>query len=163
MFELLGPKHVNPADGSICGFEYADHTWTHGDELLALFDIYLVWAFRYIHRDLTSRWPGYQSALHALERILEMDDAEQCGCNAPKGSYKDCCKVSDQALNRYKLIADYIEKFGTLEKRTAPKRVWDFAMGLSRPSRLLDLGFRIPLEYHLRSSCGVGWNRALLP
>lgn len=111
----IGPRHTNFPDGSICAFEPSDETWSFKDPIVALLDIYTLWAVRHLHLDFFGRWPGYQVAHHAYERILEIRGDEHCGCGSSE-LYEKCCQKKD--LNR-DLVADAVA-FRFLNKERKP-------------------------------------------
>lgn len=91
----IGPRHTNFPDGSICAFEPRDGTWQFGDSLVALLDIYSLWALRHLHYEVFGRWPGPQSVAPPYERMLELRDDEFCGCGQSQKRYSECCKPID--------------------------------------------------------------------
>lgn len=93
----IGPRHTNFPDGSICAFEPRDRTWTLGNSLVTLVDLYSVWAVRHLYLEKYGKWPGRQSVPIAAERLLELGGNELCGCDHPRGTYGQCCKPSDKA------------------------------------------------------------------
>jgi len=95
----IGPRHTNFPDGSICAFEPADRTWQFGDSLVELVDLYSIWVLRHLHHEVFSLWPGPQSVPQLYERLLEVKDAELCGCGRTNLRYADCCKAGDLAAN----------------------------------------------------------------
>jgi len=97
--EWIGPRHTNFPDGSICAFAPTDGTWTFGDSLLELLDLYTVWAFRHLHLALFGRWPGPQVAFHPYERLLEFRADEDCGCGSGL-KYGHCCLEKDRSRPR---------------------------------------------------------------
>lgn len=98
-YSWIGPRHTNFPDGSICAFEPRDGTWVFGDSLVALLDLYSVWALRHAHYEVFGRWPGPQAVAYPYERLLELADSELCGCGST-ARYAECCKTSDQSRNR---------------------------------------------------------------
>lgn len=103
--QWIGPRHTNYPDGSICAFEQSDGTWLPGESLVELLDIYTLWAVRHLHLFTLGRWPGQQRIHTAYERISELKDDEFCGCDVPKGLYKNCCKKGDILTNQ---VADLV-------------------------------------------------------
>lgn len=95
--EWIGPRHTNFPDGSICAFEPSDGTWTFGDRLVQLLDIYTLWALRHLYLKQFERWPGYQSVHFPGERILELRADEHCGCAKSERFYGECCMSRDRA------------------------------------------------------------------
>ena len=102
----IGPRHTNFGDGSICAFEPMDHTWTFGQPIVRLLDLYTVWALRHLHLEVLGKWPGQQVAHYRIERILEQRDNEYCGCGASNKLYGDCCKHDDIAETE---VADAVQ------------------------------------------------------
>jgi len=100
-YEWIGPRHTNFPDGSICAFDFKDNTWNIGDKIVKLLDLYTLWALRHEHLKVLGRWPGYQSAPYAYERMEELRDDEYCGCNNSEKLYRDCCKTKD--LSKHKI------------------------------------------------------------
>lgn len=97
--DWIGPRHTNFPDGSICAFAPNEGTWTFGDSLVTLLDLYTVWAFRHLHLAEIGRWPGSQVAFHAYERLIEFGMDEDCGCGSRR-MYGQCCFPSDHARPR---------------------------------------------------------------
>lgn len=102
----VGPRHTNLPDGSICAFEPSDGTWSHGDSIIKLLDIYSLWAVRHLYLQKYNIWPGPQVAHYAYERLTELKKNELCGCGSLIKRYEDCCMESDLKRNR---IADAIK------------------------------------------------------
>lgn len=98
-YEWIGPRHTNFPDGSICAFEPTDGTWTAGDPLVVLLDLYTLWAVRHLHLRIFGRWPGHQAVRHPYERILELRADEYCGCGKLQ-LYGKCCRDADVARNQ---------------------------------------------------------------
>lgn len=117
----IGPRHTNFPDGSICAFDPADRTWTFGEPIVELLDLYTVWAVRHLHLRVLGRWPGPQAVHMPYERILELNTDELCGCGNSKRRYGECCRGKDLARNR---IKDAVEFFfwsgGVLRSPPAP-------------------------------------------
>lgn len=104
----IGPRHTNFPDGSVCAYQPSDGTWAPGDHIVALLDLYTVWALRHLHLEVFNRWPGPQAVFHPYERILESREEEHCGCGQFHKRYGECCQAKDLARNR---IADAINFF----------------------------------------------------
>jgi hypothetical protein len=133
----IGPRHTNFPDGSICAFAPNDATWTLGDPLVDLLDLYTVWALRHLHLELVGRWPGPQMAFHPYERRVEFLSNEQCGCGSGR-TYGSCCRRRDTARN---LLADAIN-FSLLfsgGQRTPPPRAVAAVRDDVEPPPLTDL------------------------
>lgn len=136
--EWIGPRHTNFPDGSICAFFPDDGTWTFGDSLVELLDLYSVWAIRHLHLRHTGRWPGPQAPCHPHERLQEFVETEICGCGS-RLSYGQCCRPRDLARNR---VADAVQ-FALLTGgniRTPPELVLKFmASRREHPPRIADV------------------------
>ena len=115
-FEWIGPRHTNFPDGSICAFEPMDRTWEFGDPVVALLDIYTLWAIRHLHLRQFGRWPGYQSIHFPGERLLELRGDEHCGCAHSDLLYADCCMPRDLAGDRIGRLLDFHWKTGSTRK-----------------------------------------------
>lgn len=117
----IGPRHTNFPDGSICAFEPTDGTWLFGEPLVALLDLYTVWAVRHLHLRIFGRWPGPQAVHMPYERVLELNADEHCGCGESNRRYGECCRGKDLTRNR---IKDAVEFFfwsgGVLRSPPAP-------------------------------------------
>jgi hypothetical protein len=107
----IGPRHTNFGDGSICAFEPTDGTWGFGDSLVALLDLYSVWAFRHLHLEIFNRWPGLQFIHHRFEHHLELHIDELCGCGTDR-RYRDCCYEQDRAEGPLTPAIDFLCKVG---------------------------------------------------
>jgi hypothetical protein len=131
----IGPRHTNFPDGSICAFEPKDGTWTFGDSLVELLDLYTVWALRHVHYEVFGSWPGPQAVALPYERILELKDEEHCGCGATDKCYVDCCKEADSKLSQF---AEAF-KFGNFSRwaiRQPPASVVQFVLYRRTPPRI---------------------------
>lgn len=128
----IGPRHTNFNDGSICAFHPADRTWSSGQSLVTLLDIYTVWAVRHLHLRLLGFWPGMQVAHHPYERLLEQATNELCGCGSDRKIYGECCRPTDLAQDRGELLIDYVQRFGG-GRRCPPFSVASFALTLKDP------------------------------
>lgn len=95
----IGPRHTNFPDGSICAFEPADKTWSIGDPIVGLLDLYTLWALRHLYLQVFGRWPGYQVVHHPYERFLELRKDEFCGCDKSDRLYGNCCLNTDMDRN----------------------------------------------------------------
>jgi hypothetical protein len=104
--QWIGPRHTNYPDGSICAFLPQDNSWCLGESLVALLDIYHVWALRQLHLRVHGTWPGPQHSSHLFERLSEFQDAELCGCDEPNGTYNECCKNADFSLKKVATLTD---------------------------------------------------------
>ena len=134
----IGPRHTNFPDGSICAFEPTDRTWSVGDSLITLLDLYTLWALRHLYLDNFKRWPGYQAVHHPYERILELAEDEYCGCNGTERLYKECCQTKDLSIKQIaNAINFYINFSGSL--RTPPKKVVSFINNPQHPPSFSNL------------------------
>lgn len=134
----IGERHTNFPDGSICAFEPKDNTWTPGDSIVKLIDLYSLWAVRHLHLSKLKYWPGYQSVHFTFERLLELKDDEFCGCSNFKAKYKDCCKSKD--INS-KYIGEYIQflcKFAN-GVRKPPTSILDLIFKGYQPPKIKDI------------------------
>jgi len=104
----IGPRHTNFPDGSICAFEPADGTWSYGEPLVALLDLYTVWAVRHLYLHVFGHWPGPQAVHLPYERLLELNPDEHCGCGSENARYAECCRPSDLARNRIKDAVEFV-------------------------------------------------------
>lgn len=134
----IGPRHTNFPDGSICAFEPMDGTWTFGDPLVVLLDLYTVWALRHLHLELLGRWPGYQAVAQPYERILELRPDEYCGCGASDKLYGDCCREKDLAGDRIRAAVRFLFSSGG-RLREAPEAVVRFARKAKNPPVIHEL------------------------
>jgi hypothetical protein len=103
----IGPRHTNFPDGSVCAFDPSDLTWTFGDPIVPLLDLYTVWALRHLHLELLQRWPGPQSVHHPYERRVEFRPGENCGCGSNR-HYDCCCKTSDASGRKVGQAVNYL-------------------------------------------------------
>jgi hypothetical protein len=134
----IGPRHTNFPDGSICAFEPRDGTWSVGDKIVKLLDLYTLWALRHLHLEVFGRWPGHQSVPIPYERLQELKDDELCGCDQADLLYSECCKPADLALDRQEAFADFLRLTGG--HREPPKLVVPVILGLEAPPEDPDMG-----------------------
>jgi hypothetical protein len=127
--KAIGPRHTY-FDGAICAFEVADGVWSFGDPLERLLDIYTLWAFRHLHLERLGRWPGPQATRDYFERIVECRPDELCGCEEPRGRYKDCCLAKDRARDPVDALMMYRTFYGP---RRPPEAVLGFVAGRDEP------------------------------
>jgi hypothetical protein len=132
-FGWVGSRHTNFPDGSICAFEPADGTWVTGDSLVALLDLYTVWALRHLHLAHFGRWPGHQAVRDPYERLMEIHEDEHCGCDADEARYGQCCRPRDLSRNR---IADAVSFFLRFGERKPPQWVSAVFRGVAEPPAL---------------------------
>jgi hypothetical protein len=91
----VGPRHTYK-DGSICAFEVSHGIWTRQDPLWKFFDLAAVWLTRHLHLLAYGRWPGRQIIHTPVERLVEQQPGELCGCDSGRG-YDDCHRSLDRA------------------------------------------------------------------
>lgn len=127
----IGPRHTNYGDASICAFDERDGTWSYGDSLVLLLDLYSVWAVRQLFVREYGNWPGPQGSFSPFERLREYGDNERCGCDTPAGAYVDCCKSSDLRLMASGK-GEYIVE--ALLPRCVPSAIKTYAHGSSLPT-----------------------------
>lgn len=127
----IGPRHTNFPDGSICAFHPADGTWVFGDPIVALLDLYTVWALRHLHLELFNHWPGPQAVFHPYERRLELHASERCGCGSGR-TYRDCCASQDAARRIVPDAVSFAIQFAG-GRREPPARLAQFALDLAQP------------------------------
>lgn len=131
----IGPRHTNYGDASICAYDPRDGVWNYGDPLVALLDLFAVWAVRQLYFSQFGRWPGPQASFSQFERLREYRDDELCGCTVPRGRYADCCKLGDLQLvarERSEMISQ------ALMLRAIPSAVRSFANDLIPPHTTYD-------------------------
>lgn len=133
----IGPRHTNVPDGSICAFDPRDGTWQHGGSWVTLLDLYSLWAVRHLYMEHYQRWPGYQSAHHTFERIIELRPDEYCGCPHSNKLYEDCCQSKDQNTSQLTAAIHYANSgFGS---RLPPACVNDFLLHRKDPEIVLSV------------------------
>lgn len=130
----IGPRHTNFPDGSICAFESSDETWSSGQSIITLLDLYTLWALRHRHLEVFGRWPGRQAVRYPYERILELKADEFCGCDRSEKLYADCCRDKDLALDQVAIALDF--RLGTGSERIPPKAIVDFICDRDNPPAL---------------------------
>jgi hypothetical protein len=108
--EWIGPRHTNLPDGSVCAFAPNEGTWSFGESLVQLLDLYTVWAFRHLHLALLGHWPGPQVAFHPYERLLEFGMGEDCGCGSGF-VYGRCCFPKDRSRPRLRDAINFAVQF----------------------------------------------------
>lgn len=134
----IGPRHTNFPDGSICAFDLADGTWSFGESLIALLDIYTLWVLRQLHLEVLGRWPGPQSVPYLYERLVEFRDGELCGCANSQRQYADCCKDSDLAKSRIREAIAFNNAIGW-QDRNPPAAVYASMLIQRPPPELQDI------------------------
>jgi len=121
----IGARHTNFPDGSICAFEPKDNTWSSGEPLVNLIDLYTVWAVRHFYLKHFNLWPGAQSVHIVAERILELHSNECCGCGSI-AKYADCCQKNDLSQNRISEVVSFFLHSPNYGKRNPPLPVEEF-------------------------------------
>lgn len=120
-------KHTNFPDASICAFIPGDDTWSPNDGILALMDIYSVWAVKKLHRDQVGYWPGKQYGASALYRRLEFKPNELCGCSSGE-AYKNCHQGVDNLITEEAALNEFRRLFNCdYEARSFPRELIDSA------------------------------------
>jgi hypothetical protein len=136
----IGPRHTNYPDGSVCAFDPLDGTWRFGDPIVALLDLYTVWAFRHLHLEILHRWPGAQSVFHPYERRIEFDPSEICGCGSGR-TYGECCAPKDDARPIVPDAVSFMSHFmGGL--RMPPARLAQVALNAAEPPPISTLTWK---------------------
>lgn len=148
----IGPRHTNFPDGSVCAFDPKDGTWSIGEPLVKLLDLFTLWALRHLHFEMFDRWPGYQSVPIAYERLAELKDHELCGCDQAHLRYSECCKPRDLALDRPTAILEFFMRTGC--SRKPPTWVLPVIWGTQTPPRRPDCWavMPFPLNVGLRNA-----------
>lgn len=137
--QWIGPRHTNFPDGSICAFDPNHATWSIGDDLVVLLDLYSVWAVRHKFFELYGYWPGNQAATFVYERLDELRDNEICGCDTQFLSYASCCKQSDSKLNKLMLAVEYHVHICGGGVRVPPIEITELAYSRLKPPELYEL------------------------
>jgi hypothetical protein len=130
---LVGRRHTNFPDASICAFTDEDDAWRPGDNPRILLNLYAEWLICQLYLRLGGHWPGRQMGLDATYRTLEFTARDWCDCGSEK-RYGDCCQVTDQ------LEVAGLKKSGAfvpLPRRVVPSAIVAFAK--SRWNKLPDL------------------------
>lgn len=131
----IGPRHTY-LDGAICALDGTDDVWRFGDSLVSLLDLYTLWVFRHLHLERIGRWPGLQAGRDYFERIVEFSSDELCGCDAPKGRYKDCCAPRDSGRDSIAAFLTYHRFYGA---RRPPESLIGFVTKGEDPPAISDL------------------------
>lgn len=135
--EWIGPRHTNFPDGSVCAFEPRDHTWSYGEPLIQLLDIYSLWALRHLYLKYLGRWPGPQAVAHPYERLTEMNDDELCGCGNSGRLYRDCCKDRDITVDKMRSAVNFSLRTGGT--RRPPDAIYEFFSLCSSPPSIHEI------------------------
>lgn len=112
----IGPRHTNYPNGSICAFEPADGTWTRGQTIIRLLDLYVVWVARHLHLQLFGRWPGDQVLHTTHERLHENGLEEFCGCGSGE-QYKRCCYQLDVRRSPADVRQEFSKRYPKPDRR----------------------------------------------
>ncbi len=124
---LVGPRHTNFPDHSICAQGLDDGAWYPPDGIVALLNLYSTWLFRHLYFAETGRWPGRQWGPSALYRRTEFVSGEWCGCGQT-ARYQDCCQAADLAVPKERGELDHLQLTGLpYVERRAPPAVMNFA------------------------------------
>lgn len=134
--DWIGPRHTNFGDGSICAFDPSDGSWAPGGNLIELFDLYSVWAFRQEYLLQKGRWPGYQSVPFLSERLNEFQPDEFCGCEHSTRQYKDCCMPRDLKDRCVGEALSYWINICGQKDRTPPRCITEFLWRKNKPPNL---------------------------
>ena len=132
----IGPRHTNMPDGSICAFEPSDETWSLGDSLLVLLDLYTLWALRQLHLQVFQRWPGRQVAHYVHERLTELKPTEYCGCGSDR-HYINCCREKDLESDRVLEAIRFYDLGGGI--RIPPNVVTAFIQTPDHPPKITEV------------------------
>lgn len=136
----IGPRHTNWPDGDICAYTPTDGTWRPGGSLVKLLDLNTLWTLRQLHWQEFRRWPGYHSAPHPYERILELQDDEFCGCENSHLLYRDCCQAADLAEDRGSIAIDFCRRYMSGGLRAPPPEIVKFALRRCDPPQVWSFG-----------------------
>jgi len=138
-WQWIGPRHTNFPDGSICAFDPVDRTWSPGESITQLIDLYTLWAFRHEHLRVFGRWPGRQSVPLAYERLDELQDDEYCGCNKSPKLYKDCCKTEDLSRPRAATFWEFFHHMRGYISRTPPEPIYNVIRTRCEPPPIIEI------------------------
>ena len=125
-WEWIGARHTNFPLGSICAFNPGDGTWTLGDSLIQLIDLYTLWALRHEHLKVFGRWPGRQHVIHPYERLTESSPNELCGCDKTGLRYGECCRPRDLSIPLLDRMRRYTVYAGGSIDRSPPPELTAF-------------------------------------
>jgi hypothetical protein len=132
--EWIGKRHTNFPDGDVCAFVPESLAWLPSGDLVALFDLYSVWALRQLHLEEFGRWPGRQFSAHPFYSLIEFKPDELCSCdkNEPPLTYGNCCRPGHLAMDLIQLKAGFERRMGyPLSSRTPPKFIIEHMNGKS--------------------------------
>lgn len=135
----IGPRHTNAPNGSICSFEPRDRTWHRGLGIDRLLDLHMLWIVRHLHLRVFGFWPGPQSNQNPLERVLEQDVRELCGCGSGY-TYGECHKLEDVHWMKCRGYAVQSVDF----ERAPPRALLSFLTGTSPAPNAAALGITRP-------------------
>jgi hypothetical protein len=135
----IGPRHTNFPDGSICCLYGPDASWSVGQPIVDLLDIYSVWAVRHLYLRVHGHWPGRQVAPLRHERLTETLDDEMCGCGSMV-PYRLCHKGDDAKYNKLGVAVEFeLATWGC--RREPPKDVVDVLHGGAEPPSMSPFNF----------------------
>lgn len=121
--KVVGYRHTNFPDASICSHIRSDNVWWPGDSPLILLNLYAEWLLCHLYLRVEKRWPGPQAGVDAVYRQTEFKDDEWCGCDSQL-RYGQCHKARDLGeVQLLKLSGEY----SPIGERRVPQSVIDFA------------------------------------
>lgn len=122
--QIVGLRHTNFPDASICAFCADDGVWAPGSSPLVLLNLYAEWLLCQMFLAIEEYWPGPQWGPTSIYRLLEFDPREWCYCRA-RANYGDCHAKRDamevQTLKR-------LRRYQPLGDRKVPANLRQFAM-----------------------------------
>lgn len=121
--KVVGYRHTNFPDASICSHIPTDNVWRPGDSPLVLLNLYAEWLLCHLYLRVEKRWPGRQAGLDAVYRQIEFKDEEWCDCDSQL-RYGECHKADD--LREVQLLK-LSGKYTPLGERRVPQSLIDFA------------------------------------
>lgn len=125
--KLVGPRHTNFPDHTICAYGPNDGVWVPGDGIRPLLNLYSTWLFRHLYLAEMKVWPGRQWGASALYRRSEFHPDEWCGCGK-SSRYRDCCMAADFLVPDDLARTLHFEALGShYGARKPPKAVMNFA------------------------------------
>lgn len=125
--KLVGPRHTNFPDHSICAYGPNDGAWDPSDGIRPLLNLYSTWLFRHLYLAEKKVWPGRQWGASALYRRTEFHPEEWCGCGR-SNRYKDCCMTADLLVPDDLARTQHFEALGShYSARKPPKEIMYFA------------------------------------
>ena len=125
--KVVGPRHTNFPDHSICAQGDNDGAWYPPDGLIALLNLYSTWLFRHLYLAEVGRWPGLQWGASALYRRTEFHPEDWCGCGKA-ARYRDCCQASDLEVPEEEAREEHVRLTGgPYVERRVPAAIMTFA------------------------------------